>query len=378
VTRLPPGFRAVGISTGAPFAAVADDSRKLYGVQFHPEVVHTPKGAALLANFVHAIAGCAGDWTPERVAERAIAEVKERAADAEVLCAVSGGVDSSVVAELLHRAIGDRLHAVFVDNGLLRLGEREWVIRTLGEELGIRLEVIDGAETFLERLDGVADPEEKRRVIGRTFIDLFQERSRSWPRVRFLAQGTLYPDVIESVSTGGPSATIKTHHNVGGLPDTLRLELLEPLRELFKDEVRALGRALGMPETLLGRHPFPGPGLAVRILGPVTHRGLATLRACDDLFIRELQESGEYDRVWQAFAVLLPVSSVGVMGDSRTYEQVVALRAVTSTDGMTADWARLSHDLLGRIATRILNGVKGVNRVVYDLSSKPPATIEWE
>jgi GMP synthase (glutamine-hydrolysing) len=378
VVRLPAGYRAAARTADIPFAAIAGAGGRRYGVQFHPEVAHTEEGEKILRNFLFSVCGCRGDWTPERVAERAVSEIREAVGEHEVLCAVSGGVDSTVMARLVHLAVGERLHAVFVDNGLLRRGEKEWVVRTLRGELGLDLEVVEGADLFLERLGGVEDPEEKRRIIGRTFVDLFQERGKRWPRVRFLAQGTLYPDVIESVSTEGPSAKIKTHHNVGGLPETLHLGLVEPLRELFKDEVRALGGALGIPAPVLGRHPFPGPGLAVRILGPVTRGALETLRSCDEIFIQELVQSKEYDRVWQAFAVLLPVSSVGVMGDSRTYEQVVALRAVTSTDGMTADWARLRHDLLGRIATRILNQVKGVNRVVYDLSSKPPATIEWE
>lgn len=378
VVRLPDGYRAVAGTDDLRVAAISDRSAKRFGVQFHPEVNHTPQGARMLRNFITSACGCRGLWTPENVAEEKIDEIRERVGDASILCAVSGGVDSTVMAHLVHRAVGDKLRAVFVDNGLLRKGEREWVIHAFRETLGIDLEWIDGADLFLDRLAGVADPEKKRKIIGRAFIDLFQEKAVEWDDVRFLAQGTLYPDVIESVSTGGPSSTIKTHHNVGGLPDTLHLELVEPLRELFKDEVRALGRVVGVPAELLARHPFPGPGLAVRILGPVTRNGLETLRECDDLFIRELRESGEYDNVWQALAVLLPVESVGVMGDSRTYEQVVALRAVTSTDGMTADWARLPHDLLARISTRILNNVEGVNRVVYDLSSKPPSTIEWE
>ena len=378
VREIPGPFHAVARTGDIPYAAITDDARLRYGVQFHPEVNHTAEGKKIFRNFLYSVCGCRGDWTPDRIAEREIARIKEAVGDGELLCAVSGGVDSTVVAHLAHKAIGDRLRAVFVDNGLLRKGEKESVIHMFRNELDIDLDVIEGEKTFLDRLDGVSDPEEKRRIIGRAFIDLFQERAKGWPLVRTLAQGTLYPDVIESVSTGGPSAKIKTHHNVGGLPETLHLDLVEPLRELFKDEVRELGGALGIPAHLLGRHPFPGPGLGVRILGPVTREGLETLRECDDIWIRGLREGGEYDRVWQAFAVLLPISSVGVMGDCRTYEQVVALRAVTSTDGMTADWARLPHELIATISTRILNGAKGVNRVVYDVSSKPPATIEWE
>jgi len=375
---LPKGFRIVASTVDLSPAAVANTQNHRYGVQFHPEVVHTAEGKAILHNYLFRVCRCRGDWTPEHVAERAISSIREQAGPGEILCAVSGGVDSTVMARLVHRAVGDRLHAVFVDNGLLRKGEREWVERMFHDDLGIDLTVIDGSALFLQRLEGISDPEEKRRIIGRTFVDLFQEKAAEWRAIRFLAQGTLYPDVIESVSTAGPSAKIKTHHNVGGLPETLHLKLIEPLRELFKDEVREIGAALGIPGPVLGRHPFPGPGLAVRILGPVTVRALETLRECDDHFIRGLNESGWYDRVWQAFAVLLPVESVGVMGDSRTYEQVVALRAVTSADGMTADWARLPAELLEQVSTRILNNVPGVNRVVYDLSSKPPATIEWE
>ncbi len=378
VVRLPDRFRVAASTDDLEIAAFADTLAKRYGVQFHPEVAHTPKGETVLRNFLFAVCGCAGDWTSEHVAEMKIAAVREKVVAGDVLCGVSGGVDSSVTARLVHEAVGKRLHAVFVDNGLLRLGERRWVLETFREAMGIDLELIDGTDLFLRRLEGIVDPEEKRRIIGCAFVELFQEWAREKGNISYLAQGTLYPDVIESVSAGGPSATIKTHHNVGGLPDTLRLELVEPLRDLFKDEVRALGRMLGIPGRLLDRHPFPGPGLAVRVIGAVSRESLEILRVCDDLFIRELRDSGWYRKVWQAFAVLLPVDSVGVRGDRRSYEKVVALRAVSSVDGMTADWSRLPDDLLSRVSTRILNEVPGVNRVVYDISSKPPSTIEWE
>ena len=379
VTRLPPGFRAVGISTGAPFAAIADDSRKLYGVQFHPEVVHTPKGAALLRNFVRTIAGCAGDWSMAQFREAEVARIRETVGDAHVVCGLSGGVDSSVAALLIHEAIGEQLTCIFVDHGLLREGEAKEVAELFRGHYNIPLIAVDAAACFLDALKGVSDPEAKRKTIGRLFVDVFEAESEKIGHVDFLAQGTLYPDVIESVSpTGGPSATIKSHHNVGGLPERMRLKLIEPLRELFKDEVRALGRELGLPAAFVNRHPFPGPGLAIRIPGEVTEEKLAVLRKADAIYLDEIRKQGLYDKIWQAFAVLLPVRTVGVMGDARTYDFVCALRAVTSTDGMTADYYDFSHDFLGHAARRIINEVRGINRVVYDITSKPPGTIEWE
>ena len=379
VTRLPPGFRAVGISTGAPFAAIADDSRRLYGVQFHPEVVHTPKGAALLANFVRAIAGCAGDWTMAQFRESAVARIREQVGEGLVICGLSGGVDSAVAALLIHEAIGDQLTCIFVDHGLLRDGEATEVVELFRGAYNIPLVAVDAAARFLDALQGVTDPEVKRKMIGKLFVDVFEAEADKVGHVEFLAQGTLYPDVIESVSaTGGPSATIKSHHNVGGLPERMRLKLLEPLRELFKDEVRALGRELGLPDAFVNRHPFPGPGLAIRIPGEVTEEKLAILRKADAIYLDEIRKRGLYDKIWQAFAVLLPVRTVGVMGDARTYDYALALRAVTSTDGMTADYYDFSHDFLGATARRIINEVRGINRVVYDITSKPPGTIEWE
>ena len=379
VTVLPPGLRAVGVSAGAPYAVIADDARRFYGLQFHPEVVHTPHGAALLRNFTHHVAGCRGEWTMAAFREHAIAAIRARVGFERVICGLSGGVDSSVAAVLLHEAIGDQLTCIFVDTGLLRAGEAQEVEALFRGHYNIPLVCRDAGALFLARLAGVTDPEAKRKIIGATFIDVFEEEAAKIGGARFLAQGTLYPDVIESVSVhGGPSATIKSHHNVGGLPERMNLALVEPLRELFKDEVRALGRTLGLPETLVGRHPFPGPGLAVRILGELTPARCDLLRQADAIFIEEIRSAGLYDAIWQAFAVLLPVRSVGVMGDARTYDAVVALRAVTSTDGMTADAFAFDHAFLGRVAGRIVNEVRGINRVVYDITSKPPGTIEWE
>ena len=379
VEQCPPGFRPLAHTDNTPIAAMADMDRRRFGVQFHPEVLHTEQGKELLANFLYRVCGCRADWTAASFVEQTTAEIKQQAGPSTVICGLSGGVDSSVVAVLVHRAIGQQLVPIFVDNGLLRKGEREQVERTFRGHFQMPLVVVDGTARFLKELAGVEDPEEKRRRIGRTFIRIFEAEAQGHPCATFLAQGTLYPDVIESQSAfGGPSATIKTHHNVGGLPKDMTFSLIEPLKYLFKDEVREVGRALGLPETILGRHPFPGPGLAVRILGEVTAPRLALLREADARFMEQLQTSGWYDKVWQAFAVLLPVKTVGVMGDERTYEHVVALRAVTSQDGMTADWARLPADLLEQVATRIVNEVTGVNRVVYDVTSKPPGTIEWE
>lgn len=377
VTRLPKGFVKSGKTNLLTIAAMADESRRIYGVQFHPEVKHTPLGKKILANFLFRICHCQPGWTMRKFIEEKSQEIKAQVGKEKVLCAVSGGVDSTVLASLLYQALGRKLVAVFVDNGLLRLNEAENVFKMLKPILPVKF--VPAQKRFLTRLKGISQPEKKRRIIGAEFIRVFEDAAKRFGPIRFLAQGTLYPDLIESRSAfGGPSATIKTHHNVGGLPKDLRFELIEPLKELFKDEVRLLGRALMVPEAILQRHPFPGPGLAVRIVGPVTPERLNLLRQADHIFISELRKAGLYNQVWQALAVLLPVRSVGVMGDSRTYENVVALRAVTSTDAMTADWARLPADLLARVASRITNEVRGINRVVYDISSKPPATIEWE
>ncbi len=378
VDRVPPGFRVTAVSDTCPVAAMEDVERGLFGVQFHPEVRHTPRGREILHSFLYDICGAEGGWSMGAFERQAVKKIREKVGDATVIGGVSGGVDSTVMAVLLNRALGERFTGIFVDNGLLRKGEREEVAAVLHDRMGVQLEVLDASDRFLEALAGIEDPEEKRKRIGHTFIDLFEQEARRHEGTRFLAQGTLYPDVIESVSFRGPSATIKSHHNVGGLPERMDLELVEPLRELFKDEVRELGRELGLPESVVTRHPFPGPGLAVRVLGDVTPERLEILREADDVFLGELRKAGWYDKVSQALAVLLPVKTVGVMGDARTYEHVIALRSVDTWDFMTADFSPLPHDLLGRVATRITNEIKGVNRVVYDVSSKPPATVEWE
>ncbi len=384
VTELPAGFRVVGTSPNAPIAMIADEARKFYATQFHLEVVHTPQGAALIRNFVRKIAGCSGDWTMRAFKDEAIEKIRAQVGSGRVICGLSGGVDSSVVAVLIHEAIGEQLTCVFVDHGLLRLNEGRQVVDLFRGHYNIPLVHVDASDQFLTALAGVSDPETKRKTIGKLFIDVFDAEAKKIAKdgkgsAEFLAQGTLYPDVIESVSfTGGPSVTIKSHHNVGGLPERMHMKLVEPLRELFKDEVRALGRELGLPEAFVGRHPFPGPGLAIRCPGDITRDRLDILRRADDIYIEEIRRAGLYDQIWQAFAVLLPVRTVGVMGDYRTYDYVVGLRAVTSTDGMTADFYPFDMKFIGHVATRIVNEVKGVNRVVYDITSKPPGTIEWE
>ncbi|WP_239806250.1 glutamine-hydrolyzing GMP synthase [Croceicoccus hydrothermalis] len=379
VTEFAPGFEIVAASDGAPFAVIADEKRRFYGTQFHPEVIHTPDGGRLIANFVRHVCGCAGDWTMAEFRRTKIAEIREQVGDGKVICGLSGGVDSAVAAVLIHEAIGDQLTCVFVDHGLMRMGEAEQVVSLFRGAYNIPLVHRDVSALFLNGLKGVTDPEAKRKFIGKTFIDVFEDEAKKIGGADFLAQGTLYPDVIESVSfTGGPSVTIKSHHNVGGLPERMNMRLVEPLRELFKDEVRDLGRELGLPDVFVGRHPFPGPGLAIRIPGEVTRERCDILRKADAIYLEEIRNAGLYDAIWQAFAVLLPVRTVGVMGDSRTYDSVCALRAVTSTDGMTADVYPFDSAFLSATATRIVNEVQGINRVVYDYTSKPPGTIEWE
>jgi GMP synthase (glutamine-hydrolysing) len=379
ITQMPPGFVVKGVSENAPYAAIEDEKRKFYGLMFHPEVVHTPEGAALILNFVRNIAGCKGDWTMAAFKQEAIARIRAQVGKGRVLCGLSGGVDSSVAALLIHEAIGDQLTCVFVDHGLMRLDEAQEVVSMFREHYNLSLVHVDASDEFIAALEGEADPETKRKTIGRLFIEVFEREAKKIGGADFLAQGTLYPDVIESVSfTGGPSVTIKSHHNVGGLPAAMKMKLVEPLRELFKDEVRKLGQELGLPEKFVGRHPFPGPGLAIRLPGGVTREKLDILRKADAIYLDEIRKAGLYDKIWQAFSVLLPVQTVGVMGDGRTYDRVLALRAVTSVDGMTADFYPFDMAFLGRAATRIINEVKGVSRVVYDVTSKPPGTIEWE
>ncbi len=378
LTSPPAGFETIGHSGNTDFCAVSSADRKIIGIQFHPEVHHTIEGKIILNNFVRKVCGCTEQWNAHSFIETMIKTIQEKVGDDSVLLALSGGVDSTVAAVLLHQALGDRLHCVHIDNGLMRTTESDTIYKLFKESFKIPIEVIDGTELFLGRLAGVEDPEKKRKIIGTAFIDLFEEYAKNLNGVKWLAQGTLYPDVIESVSVKGPSVVIKSHHNVGGLPDKMNLKILEPFRELFKDEVRAVGRELGVPEWFVARHPFPGPGLAIRILGAVSKDRLGLLRKADDIYLEEIRNAGLYDEIWQAFAVLLPINSVGVMGDERTYENVCALRAVTSTDGMTADWYQMPYEVLASMSNRIINEVRGINRVVYDITSKPPGTIEWE
>jgi GMP synthase (glutamine-hydrolysing) len=378
ITAIPPGFEVIATSESSPYAVIGNEAKHFYGVQFHPEVAHTPRGATILKNFI-AIAGIAPTWNMHAFRQREIEKIRAQVGKSKVICGLSGGVDSSVAAVLIHEAIGDQLTCIFVDTGLMRAGEADEVVSLFKGHYNIPLIHAEASDLFLGRLEGISDPEQKRKIIGATFIDVFDGEAHKIGGAEFLAQGTLYPDVIESVSaTGGPSVTIKSHHNVGGLPERMKLKLVEPLRELFKDEVRALGRELGLPETFVGRHPFPGPGLAIRVPGEITREKLAILRMADTVYLDEIRRAGLYDKIWQAFAVLLPVRTVGVMGDGRTYDYVLALRAVTSSDGMTADYYPFEHAVLARVSTRIVNEVRGVNRVVYDITSKPPGTIEWE
>lgn len=382
LSQMPDGFEPIAHTENAPICAIRNPSKKIFGVQFHPEVAHTPDGKKILSNFLFRVCRAKGDWTPAHFIQQSTREIRSQVGSARVLCALSGGVDSSVAAVFLHEALGDQLHCIHINNGLMRKGESEKVVETFRKTYHIQLTYVDATETFLSRLQGVTDPEKKRRIIGNTFIETFESESKKITggdrAFEFLAQGTLYPDVIESTSFKGPSVTIKTHHNVGGLPEKMNFKLLEPFRELFKDEVREVGRKLGLPEHFIERHPFPGPGLAVRVLGEITREKLDLLQEADNIFIEEIKRAGLYNEIWQAFVVLLPVRSVGVMGDARTYEYTVVLRAVTSVDGMTADWARIPSDVLATISNRIINELRGINRVVYDISSKPPATIEWE
>jgi GMP synthase (glutamine-hydrolysing) len=378
VAKLPPAFDILAKSANSPFCAISDEVKNIYGVQFHPEVVHTEEGTKIISNFLFSVCKCTGNWNSHNFVEESIARIKALVGDKKAICALSGGVDSTVAAVLIQKAIGHHLICMHIDNGLMRKDESKTIASVFDEKLKLNIIHIDASELFLTNLSGVSDPEKKRKIIGKTFIDVFEKEAKKFSDVEFLIQGTLYPDVIESVSVKGASVTIKSHHNVGGLPDVMNLKLIEPFRELFKDEVRRVGRELGIDEELIARHPFPGPGLAVRVLGEITKERLDVLREADDIFISEIKKAGIYDNIWQAFAVLLPIQTVGVMGDARTYENVLALRAVNSLDGMTADWFRFDHDFLAGVSNKIINKVRGINRVVYDISSKPPSTIEWE